>query len=680
MVKTLVLIAIFASLPPIAGYGNSRSLVPGIDSGVDSQRMIDEIMEQEGRRKERMHDDIERFEFQRRVWGEIARDLNSLRDSARRLYGFENPFNLRTAESSDSQVLTASASRQAERGRAEIEVKQIARADAFRSGRIPLDQRIEAGTYRFTVGELEAEFEFDGGDVAAFTRELNRRIGDTVRARTVRDTRESQVILFESQITGAENRLAFHDAAEQLAEEFQVLERAPESARSVEVTDDPEQPLTVGPQDQASLSLEPVFALADGMVLEIEVEIVEHPADAWEPPEPPSGPRIPELGEVTLEDVTVQDAESRAPLPERPEPEPPEVIEDGRVFYVLGDGRRIQLPSLGPTDGYRTLRIPISEQLSEMSALEIVNRNTHREILIRAAEIYDPTAPGEFRPLNPVQIAQDARISIDGIEVTRDTNTIDDLIDGTTVYLHRPGPHPIELEIDHDRDAAKDAIIDFVGRYNQLIRDVNILTRTEESVIDQIEYFDDDERQQAHERLGLLQGDSILNRLRRSLQNMMMEPYPTREGDNLRLLAQIGVSSNASGFGGGVDASRLRGYLEINEATLDEALATRFQAVRDLFGFDSSGNHVIDAGAAYRAHEMIGPYTQSGGIIATRTGTIDGRVTRTEDDIEREEDRLDRREQSLRQDFGRMEGAMRELEEQQRAIENFSRQNAPQGR
>ncbi len=678
MVKTLVIPLFLVPLLASAAFANSRPLIPGVDSGVDSQRMIDEIMEQEGRRKERMEGEIEKQEQQRRVWQQIARDLNSLRESARRLYGFETPFNLRRAESTDSNILTATATRQAERGFSEIEVHQIARADAFRSERIPLDHRIEGGTYRFRVGDEEAEFQFEGGDVASFARELNRRIGDVVRARPVRDTRESQVILFEAQTTGADNRLAFLEQAEDLALEIGVLERAPETARSVQVADDPDDELTVGPREQVRVPIDPAFGLDEGMVLELEVMVVEHPVDEWEPPEPPPGPRLPELGEVTLEDVTVRDAESRIAIPELPEPEPPEVVEDDRLFFVLGEGRRIQLPPLGPTDEYRTLRLPISEELSEIEGLEIVNRNTHREIMLRAVEIYDPTAPGEFRPLNPVQIAQDARITVDGIEVTRDSNTIDDLIDGTTVQLHRPGPYPIELEIDFDREAAKDAIIDFVGRYNQLIRDVNILTRRDESVIDQIEYFDDEEREQAREQLGLLQGDSILSRLRRSLQNMMMDPYPTREGDNLRLLAQVGISSNASGFGGGVDASRLRGYLEINESVLDEALQTRFQSVHDLFGYDSSGNRVVDSGAAYRAHELIGPYTQSGGIIATRTGTIDGRVSRTEDDIEREEQRLERREQTLRQDFGRMEGAMRELEEQQRAIENFSRQNAPQ--
>jgi|GEM_PF-416179 len=680
MVKTLVIIIILVSSFAPVSYSNSRPLIPGVDSGIDSQRMIDEILKHESGRKERMEDEVERYEMQRGVWQGIARELNALRESARRLYGFENPFNLRRAESSDSDVLTATATREAERGVSEIKVHEVARADAFRTERIPLDHRIEPGVYRFRVGEQEDEFEFEGGTVQSFARELNRSIGDLVRARAVRDTPASQVLLFESQHTGAENRLSFDADAEALALELGVLERTPESARTVHRSDEPEADITVGPQNQARIPVEPVFRLEPGMILELEAEVIARPTDYWEPPEPPPGPSIPELGEVTLEDVTVKDAESRTPLPERPEPEPPEVVEDDRIFYVLGDGRRVQLPPIGPTDGYQALRVPISEQLSRIEALDIVNRNTHREIALRAVEIYDPTAPGDFRPLNPVQIASDARLTVDGVEVTRETNTIDDLIEGTAVRLHRSGPYPVELQVDYDRETAKDGIIDFVGRYNQLIRDINILTRREESIIDQIGYFSDEEREEARERLGLLQGDSILNRLRRSLQNIMMEPYPTREGDNLRLLAQIGISSNASGFGGGVDASRLRGYLEINEATLDEALNTRFHAIRDLFGFDRSGNRVVDSGAAYRTHELIGPYVQSGGIIATRTGTIDGRISRTEDDIDREEERLDRREQTLRQDFGRMEGAMRELEEQQRAIENFSRQSAPQRR
>ena len=139
-------------------------------------------------------------------------------------------------------------------------------------------------------------------------------------------------------------------------------------------------------------------------------------------------------------------------------------------------------------------------------------------------------------------------------------------------------------------------------------------------------------------------------------------------------MAQIGISTNVSGFTGGMDASRMRGYLEIDEARLDSSIRNNLQAVRDLFGFDSDGDFAVDSGVAYQVERNLGPYVQSGGVFAMRRQGIDGRVERTEADIETYNRRLDRYEQRLRVEFGRMEGAMQMLEDNQQALDNLSPQ------
>jgi flagellar hook-associated protein 2 len=231
------------------------------------------------------------------------------------------------------------------------------------------------------------------------------------------------------------------------------------------------------------------------------------------------------------------------------------------------------------------------------------------------------------------------------------------------------------LEVEPDREATKDAIISFVGQYNQIIRDVNILTRSNSALIDEIGYFSDEEREEARERLGMMQGESTLNQLRRSLQNIMMNPYETSAGRSLTLLAQAGISTNASGANtGGYNASRLRGYLEISEQDLDRVLATEFQAMKQLFGTDTDGDLVVDSGAAFEVDRYITPFVQVGGIIASRTQGIDARIARTEDDIDRMNDRLDRREQQLRTEFGQMQSAIESMDDATRALDNLNRQ------
>ncbi len=123
-------------------------------------------------------------------------------------------------------------------------------------------------------------------------------------------------------------------------------------------------------------------------------------------------------------------------------------------------------------------------------------------------------------------------------------------------------------------------------------------------------------------------------------------------------------------------ASRLRGYLEIDEGALDTTLETRLQGVKDLFGYDSDGDLVVDQGAGFSIDEYIRPYVQTGGIITYKTSAIDGQIDRSDSRIESLERSLERKEQQLRREYGMMEGALRQMEDSSRALDSFNNQNS----
>jgi flagellar hook-associated protein 2 len=404
------------------------------------------------------------------------------------------------------------------------------------------------------------------------------------------------------------------------------------------------------------------------MVLELTANLREMPPEEATPP--PPGPAVPETGGVTLEDITVKSERSQVELPEPEEPEPREPVRDNRVLQIVAGGRTINLPAI--EDGTSRVRIPLAGVTDRVDALRLVNRNTERELTISDLRIYDPTARGDATPKQPIETASDAVIRVDGVRTVRPSNEIDDIIPGVTLNLHAPSDRPVTLEVAPDREAAKNAIIQFVGLYNQVMRDINIYTRNNEEIVNEIEYFTDEEREQALDRLGILQGDSLLNQMQSCMQTIMMNPHPTEANEQIRLLAQIGISTNAGAPGSrGINPSRLRGYLEINEETLDNALENDYQAVRQLFGFDSNGDLVADSGAAVEIDQYLQPYIRSGGIVANRTQTLNGQIDRTEDRIDRYNDRLEDYEAELRGDFARMEGAMQQLEENQQALQRL---------
>ena len=83
-----------------------------------------------------------------------------------------------------------------------------------------------------------------------------------------------------------------------------------------------------------------------------------------------------------------------------------------------------------------------------------------------------------------------------------------------------------------------------MGAYDGIITDIDILTRKDDTVIADATYLNDEERKKAQGNLGLFMGDLSLQQLKRSMQYVMMNPYPTSLGQDLSLLAQIGISTD----------------------------------------------------------------------------------------------------------------------------------------
>ncbi len=671
----------------------SQISVPGISSSdgrLDTERVIEGLMEVERLPLNRMEDSVERYQTERRVWQDLGSSLESLRENARFLFGFQTPFNDRIASSSDESVLTATAVRSAEEQTAEIEVLSVATADRFQSAPVPLDYRVPAGRYVFRVGEERIAFTFSGGRLAAFAEEINDRGAGILRARVVRSTRDQEILSLESQITGAQNSLLFEEDALDLAVSLGIVETVSDNRRDLSASPEILQPWTrpvsservsvqedrivVGPGGEVSLPVAPAVSVTPTIVLEGEVRLTDA-EESWSPPPSPPGPQVPPGEGVTLEDITIRNAPSRTPLAETEPEGPPPVVRDKQLLFAQEGPSVVPLPELSQTDDFVPLRVSLSDYIDSIRGLNIRNRNTYRTLELRNLKIYDTAARGDTRPVNAAETAGDAELLVDGVRVSRDSNTIEDLIPGVTLTLRNPGRVPINLTIEPDREGAKEGVIAFIGQYNQIIRDVNILTRSNESLIDEVGYFTDEERAVAQERLGLLQGESTLNQLRQSLQTIMMNPYETTAGRRLSLLAQAGISTNAAGANtGGYTASRLRGYLEISEQDLDAALASDFQSMKQLFGWDTDGDQVVDSGAAYEVERYIAPYVQIGGIIASRTQGIDARIARTENDMDRMNDRLERREQRLRTEFGQMQSAIDSMDDATRALDNLNRQ------
>jgi len=671
--------------------------VPGINSRFNTEGMIDDLMRLERVPRERSERNVERFQNNISYWNDVSQRASSLRDSARYLFSFQNPFNDRLALSSDDSVLTATAARDALQQERSFTVKQVATADRFLSRPLDSGFTVEAGTYTFSVGSEDVSFGFKGGSLREFSDALNRRGRGILQSSLVAVRSGTTSLLIESKVTGEENRLNFADAAISLGQATGMIEGIDNSPTSFTDTVISAQ---AGSTSEVQLGFQ-VPASGGNWVLSVEtltelrpVEEAPLPLIAEAAADIPEGTAnsdsVAREGEPDSEVLSEMSTELAAPLPALAEDNSAFVDNLAVLSITFADGQRMDLPPLTDSESFQSQQYELSgfAEGRTIASLTLRNDTSNRDISMQNVQIFSTTHP-QVTPLNPVSTAQDAIIAMDGIEMQRESNEIDDILPGVTLTARRASDRPVTITVEGNTDAIKDSIIAFVGNYNRLMAEINVLTAPAQStglnsnptrdarIIEELTYLTPAEAAAMRERLGAFSGDSTLVQMRSNLMRIVGAPYPTSSERGQSLLAQIGISTDVQwgGASSGFDSARLRGYLQIDERSLDNALATQLPVVRELFGSDSSGNRLVDTGIAFNVDAITWEHSRTAGIFSLKTDTLNANITQETRRIQSLNNQLAQREADLRRQYSQMEDAFGRMEQMSTSLDRFQ----PQG-
>lgn len=155
--------------------------------------------------------------------------------------------------------------------------------------------------------------------------------------------------------------------------------------------------------------------------------------------------------------------------------------------------------------------------------------------------------PAGTQNLAQTVTAQNATFSVNGIAVSKTSNTVSDVIDGVTLTLSK-SPATATLTVERDTTAVTTAVDSFVTAYNDLYTSMKNTF--------------------AYKSGSALSGDSTL----RSLQSEMREIVATAtSGGTLANLFEVGISSKSDGT------------LQLDSAKLSSKMATNFSDVASLF-------------------------------------------------------------------------------------------------
>jgi flagellar hook-associated protein 2 len=216
--------------------------------------------------------------------------------------------------------------------------------------------------------------------------------------------------------------------------------------------------------------------------------------------------------------------------------------------------------------------------------------------------ITDNLSGGKALNLTQKVAAEDATFEVNGIAITKSSNTITDVIDGVSFTLHDESASAVKLTVGNDVEGIVTALQNLASAYNDL----------NSAISSQSQY------NSTTKTAGVLSGDSTLRSIQSRVQSTLSQSV-SNSFTNYSVLSQVGFSFNNNGSIA-VDASKLR-----------TALNTDITKVAALFLGDGA---ISDSRVSYDSQAgatQAGTYAVAVTTLATQAAVSGDRAVTTLD-------------------------------------------------
>jgi len=234
---------------------------------------------------------------------------------------------------------------------------------------------------------------------------------------------------------------------------------------------------------------------------------------------------------------------------------------------------------------------------------------------------------GQNPGFSQIQGAQNALLTIDQLQFTRQSNVITDVLPGTTLSLTTADPGQAEdLVISTDAQATQQRLQTFVDAYNGVMSLIQKQLNVNQST----------------NRSTSLVGFSSIRSLQAQLQQTLVTEVPGLS--SVRTLADLGFKTDGND-----------GSLSIDATTLQSALARDPAAVNDLFSTTGNGiSSLVDS--------LVNANTQpQNGALSIDEDSLKNQISSMNDEITSMQARVDSYRQTLLAQFTAMETTVSQL-------------------
>lgn len=162
--------------------------------------------------------------------------------------------------------------------------------------------------------------------------------------------------------------------------------------------------------------------------------------------------------------------------------------------------------------------------------------------------------PAGTQNLSETVTAQNANFKLNGVAVTKTSNSVSDVLEGVTLNLYKVTSSPATMTVARDTASVSNSISGFVKAYNDLA-----------ATLKNVSGYD-----AASKRGAVLQGDATVRSLQTQLRGILGTSVTGTPGD-LTTLSSIGV------------AFQKDGSLAVDQTRLDDAMTNHFDEIASLF-------------------------------------------------------------------------------------------------
>jgi len=199
--------------------------------------------------------------------------------------------------------------------------------------------------------------------------------------------------------------------------------------------------------------------------------------------------------------------------------------------------------------------------------------------------------PAATQNLAQTVTAQSAVFKVNGVAVSKTSNTVSDVVQGVTLTLSKVTTSPVTLTVARDTSAISSSISSFVKAYNDLA-----------GTLKNVSAYDASSQKGA-----ILQGDSSVRSLQSQLRSMLSTSVVGTSG-SLTTLYDVGVSFQKDGT------------LALNQTKLDSAIANNFSDIAGLFAATGKATDSLVSYNNATSSTKAGSYAVDITQFATRGG------------------------------------------------------------